>query len=380
MDDPLLMPYIAHPSSTPTHDERPARLIAYREFAPVLTPPFDLAPAAAVIGRTTAGPRLTLRAYATVRADGESIRIGANAYFGERATVHIADSELGTVIGDDVTVGRYGIVHACTLGDGVVVADAAAVMDAAVVGARALIAPGAVVPPRKVLAGGFVYEGNPAQPAGAIATDELAAAAAALRRGEPVPGFAPVALPPLDVAPFVPPDSGTGPLYSRAGRPPKIGRAYVAPTSALVGDVTLANDAGVYFGCVLAAGDARIVLGACSNIQDNSLLVTDRARGDLVIGERVTFGHNVRMSSGEIGNDALVGMMSIVGERVIVERGGCIAAGAWVEPRTVVRAGWIWAGRPARPFRELKPKERNSFARGVDVYVGYGRAYLAAAG
>jgi carbonic anhydrase/acetyltransferase-like protein (isoleucine patch superfamily) len=355
-------------------------LLPYREFAPALSPPFDLAPSAAVIGRTTAGPRLTLRAYATVRADGESIRTGANVYFGERATVHIADGELGTTIGDGVTVGRYGIVHACAVSEGVVVADAAAVMDAAVVGPHALIAPGAIVPPRKALAGGFVYEGNPAQPTRAVASDELAAAAAALRRGEPVPGLAPVALPPLEAPTFVPLGGGAGPLHSRAGRTPRIGRAYVAPTSTVVGDVTLADDAGVYFGCMLDAGDARIVLGACSNIQDNSLLVTDRSRGDLVIGERVTFGHNVRMSSGEIGDEALVGMMSILGERVVVERGGCIAAGAWVEPETIVRAGWIWAGRPARAFRELRPAERESFARGVDVYVGYGRDYLAAAG
>jgi gamma-carbonic anhydrase len=364
------------------HDKvrRLAMLLSYREFAPALSAPFDLAPAAAVVGRTAAASRLTLRAYATVRADGESIRIGANAWLGERATVHIADGERGTTIGADVTVGRYAIVHACTVGDGVVVGDTAAVMDAAVIGAHALIAPGAIVPPRKTLAGGFVYRGNPARPTRAIASDELAAAAAALRRGEPVPGFAAVSLPSLDVtSPFPPPAGSTGPLRSRAGRAPRIGRAYVAPTAALGGDVTLADDAGVYFGCVLDAGDARIVVGACSNIQDNSLLVTDRAHGDLLIGERVTFGHNVRMSSGEIGDEALVGMMSIVGERVVVERGGCIAAGAWVEPGTVVRAGWIWAGRPARAFREVRPAERKFFARGVDVYVAYGRAYLMAA-
>ncbi len=346
-------------------------LLAYREFAPALTAPFDLAAAAAAIGRTAAGPRLTLRAYATLRADGESIRVGADAWFGERATVHIADGEFGTLIGDAVTVGRYAIVHACTVGHGVVVADAAVVMDAARVGPHSLIAPGALVPPRKTLAGGFVYEGNPAQPTRAIASDELAAAALALRRGEAVPGFAPVALPPPALAP------SPMPLQVRA---PRSGRAYVAPTCALVGDVTLAADAGVYFGCVLDAGDARIEVGACSNIQDNSLLITDRARGDLIIGKRVTFGHNVRMSSGEIGDDALIGMMSILGARVVVERGGCIAAGAWAEPGTVVRAGWIWAGRPARALRELRSSERELFARGVDVYVGYGRAYLTAAG
>lgn len=355
-------------------------LIPYREFAPALTAPFDLAAAAAAIGRTAAGPRLTLRAYATLRADGESIRVGADAWFGERSTVHIADGALGTLIGDEVTVGRYAIVHACTVGHGVVVADAAVVMDAATVGPHALIAPGALVPPRKTLAGGFVYEGNPAQPTRTIASAELAAAAGALRRGEPVAGFAPVALPPLDVAPSsVPLEGGTDLRNAHAGRAPGIGRAYVAPTSALVGDVTLAEDAGVYFGCVLDAGDARIVVGACSNIQDNSLLITDRARGDLIIGKRVTFGHNVRLSSGEIGDEALIGMMSSVGAGVVVERGGCIAAGAWAEPGTVVRAGWIWAGRPARALRELRSSERELFARGVDVYVDYGRAYLAAA-
>ena len=351
-------------------------LLAYRDFTPALTDPFDVAPFAAVIGRTTAARGLNLREYATVRADGESIRIGANAWFSERATVHIADSELGTVIGDDVTIGRYGIVHACTVGEGVVVADAAVVMDAAVVGPRSLIAPGAIVPPRKNLAGGFVYEGSPAQATRAIGSDELAAGAAALRRGEPLPGFAPVELPPP--ASSFASGGGPEPLRSHGSGGSRTARAYIAPTATIEGNVTLADDAGVYFGCVLDAGDARIAVGACSNIQDNSLLVTDRARGDLIIGDGVTFGHNVRMSSGEIRDQALVGMMSIVGERVVVERGGCVAAGAWVEPRTVVRTGWIWAGRPARAFRELKPKEREFFARSVDVYVGYGRAYLAA--
>jgi len=70
-------------------------------------------------------------------------------------------------------------------------------------------------------------------------------------------------------------------------------------------------------------------------------------------------------------------MMSRVGDRVTAEPGSCIAAGAWVEAGTVVKAGWIWAGRPAKPFRELRPAERAEFARGRDVYVGYGAAYRA---
>lgn len=352
--------------------------IAFRHYRPAVAAPVTEAPDAAAIGRVTAGPGLVLRTLATLRADGEAIRTGADVWFGERATAHIADGTLPTRIGDGVTVGRYALVHACTLEDGVVVGDAATVMDAATVGAHALIAPGALVPPRKALAGGFVYAGSPAQPVRPIGHDELAAAAAALRRGLPVPDFPPPPLPPAATASFDASRAGGDPGAPLAPGQPRIGAAYVAPTAVLVGDVTIGDEAGVYFGCVLAAGDARIVVGASSNVQDNALLVTDRARGDLVLGERVTVGHNVRMSAGDFADGALVGMSSIVGEGVVVREGGCIAAGAWVEPGTVVRAGWIWAGRPARPFRALTAGEREGFARGVDTYRQYGSEYRAA--
>lgn len=349
--------------------------LSYLEFRPALDSPFRFAPTSVVIGRTVAGTGLTLAGYATLRGDGEWIRIGANAFFAERATVHIADGYIPTEIGDDVTVGRFALVHACTLGDGVVVGDAATVMDGAVVGPGALIAPDALVPPRKKLTGGFVYAGHPATPLREIGSAELAAAAASIRRGAPSSLARGDDLPPLDMAPFVPADAGAGPLHPFEGRAPRLAGAFVAPGSAVVGDVRIGDDAGVFFGCAVVAGGARIAIGARSNIQDNSLLVTDRVRGHLLIGERVTVGHNVRMGAGVVEEDSLVGMGSIVGDGVVVERGGCIAAGARVLPGTVVKAGWIWAGRPARAFRELKPDERADFAGIIDVYARYSSDY-----
>jgi len=136
----------------------------------------------AVIGRSRVGARPTLGEYATVRADGENIGIGANAWFGEHSTVHIADQILGAAVGDDATVGRYGVVHACTLGHGVVIGESSVVMDGARVGDYALIAADTVVPPRKDLPGGFLYAGHPAKRMRAIARDELAALAHSLPR------------------------------------------------------------------------------------------------------------------------------------------------------------------------------------------------------
>ena len=350
-------------------------VLDYLQYHPTLGADVRLARRGALIGRATIGAHGSFGDYATVRADGESIRVGARAWFGEHATVHIADQVLGAVIGDDVTVGRYGLVHACTLGDGVVVGESSVVMDGATVGACALIAADSVVPPRKSLPGGFVYAGHPAKPVRAIDRGELAGQALALRDGRSAPLTASSRLPPwLDVVGVLPERSGRI-LHALDGRSPRIAGAYVAPTAILAGDVAVADDSGVFFGCAVHAGDGRIVIGPRTNVQDNSILATDRRRGELVLGAGVTIGHNVQMGSATIGDDALIGMGARVADEVVVEQGACIAAGAWVEPGTRVPAGWIWAGRPARAFRELKSAERDDFARARDIYVGYSGDY-----
>ncbi len=229
-----------------------------------------------------------------------------------------------------------------------------------------------------IFAGGFLYEGNPASPLREITRAELAEAAHAIRTGTRTTLSTSDDLPPLDMTPFVPEGPFEGALHSLHGAAPRIARAFIAPTSVLVGDVQVADDASIFYGCVLAAGGARIVVGERTNVQDNTLIVTDRSRGDVVIGGDVTIGHNVRIGAGRFGDRSLIGMASVVGDGVVVEPGGCIAAGAHVEPGTVVKAGWIWAGRPARAFREVKDSEREMFASAVDIYIEYGAAYRGA--
>jgi carbonic anhydrase/acetyltransferase-like protein (isoleucine patch superfamily) len=244
-------------------------------------------------------------------------------------------------------------------------------MDGALVGAGALVAAGSLVPPRKQLAGGWVYAGNPATPLREIGAAELSAAAAAVRAGATMELTSSSDLPILDVLPEYRARAPTAALA------PRVARAYVAPTAVLAGDVEVSDGAGVFFGCVVLAGGARITIGPRANVQDNSLIVTSARRGDIRIGADVTIGHNVRMGAAVIEDAALIGMGSELADGVVVRAGGCIGARAWVEPGTVVDAGWIWAGRPARAFRRVKPEEREAFARGAATYVRYAEAYLA---
>lgn len=349
-------------------------ILDYLQHTPDVGGDLHLGERGALIGRAAIGGRSALGDYATVRGDGETIRIGANAWFADHATVHIADQIRGAVIGDDVTVGRYGIAHACTLADGVVIGESAVVMDDASVCAYAVIAGDSVVPPRKTLAGGWLYAGHPARPVREIGRAEAQRLAHGLRSGNPDPVLASHRLPEWSALVQTLPAAG-GVLRTLHGHAPRVTNAFVAPTAIVAGDVAIDDDASVFFGCAVCAGDGRIVIGTRTNVQDNCILATDARRGELVLGAGVTIGHNVVLGPGTIGDDALVGMGSRVGDNVVVEQGGCIGAGAWVDPGTVVRAGWIWAGRPARAFRALKPEERAEFARARDIYVVYSTEY-----
>ena len=60
-----------------------------------------------------------------------------------------------------------------------------------------------------------------------------------------------------------------------------------------------------------------------------------------------------------------------------VEDGGVVAAGAITEPNTVVAAGMIWSGNPARQSRPLSEENAKLFSIGVDVYKLYTKNYNA---
>ena len=227
--------------------------LPYLQFETELGASATIEDTAAVIGRMAAGARLTLRAFATLRADGEHIRVGHDVYFGEHSTSHIVDSRFGTTVGDYVTVGRYGVVHGCTLADRVVVGEGTAILDEASVGAGAVIAADSIVSPGKKLRGGWLYEGVPAKPVREISSADANAIAHSIREGEVLAPARSGGLPTMRST------RRARSSHRDAARSPT---SYVAPTAMLAGEIELRDDAGIYFGCVVDAGDGRVVVGA----------------------------------------------------------------------------------------------------------------------
>ncbi|MBF4462237.1 MULTISPECIES: gamma carbonic anhydrase family protein [unclassified Rathayibacter] len=160
-------------------------------------------------------------------------------------------------------------------------------------------------------------------------------------------------------------------LVLSGGRTPILAdSAWVAPGATLVGAVELGDRASVWYGAVLRAERARIVVGAASNLQDGVVVHVD-AGFDATIGAGVSVGHNAVLHGCTIEDGALVGMNSTVLNGAVVGAGSLVAAGAVVLEGTVVPPGSLVAGVPATVRRALTEEERAGIARNAASYLAH---------
>ena len=148
---------------------------------------------------------------------------------------------------------------------------------------------------------------------------------------------------------------------------------YLAPGVRIIGDVTLGERCGVWYNVVIRGDVHYIRIGEETNIQDGSILHVTHDTHPLVIGNRVTAGHAVRLHGCTIEDETLIGIGAIVLDGAHVERQALVAAGALVPPGMVVPAGTLVAGVPARVRRELTPEERADLVASAARYVAYAR-------
>ncbi len=153
-------------------------------------------------------------------------------------------------------------------------------------------------------------------------------------------------------------------------------RAFIAPAAAIIGDVHIGEDCGVWFGCVIR-GDVNIVrIGKRTNIQDGTVIHVTRKTGPTYIGDNVTIGHSVLLHACRIEDNSFIGMHSTLMDGVVVESGGWVAAGALVTPGKRIPKGQIWAGNPAKYFRDLTKEETDFIPVSAENYVKHAREYL----
>src|SRR3982751_6324399 len=120
------------------------------------------------------------------------------------------------------------------------------------------------------------------------------------------------------------------PLYALGDLAPTLAAgAWVAPSADLIGDVRLGTRCSVWFGAVIRADNTPIIIGEESNIQDGAIGHSD-PDAPLIIGARVTVGHQAILHGCTVENEALIGMGARILNGAVIASQCIVGAGALV--------------------------------------------------
>ena len=164
-------------------------------------------------------------------------------------------------------------------------------------------------------------------------------------------------------------------IYELDGRRPSIDAScFVAPNASVIGSVTLGAEASVWFNVVIRADHESIAIGAGSNIQDGSVLHADPGF-PLLIGARVTVGHQAMLHGCTVGDGSLVGIGAVVLNGAVIGRNCLIAANSLVTEKMQVPDGAVVMGSPGRGQRILDEHQRATIARNALHYIANARLF-----
>ena len=149
---------------------------------------------------------------------------------------------------------------------------------------------------------------------------------------------------------------------------------FVAPTATVIGDVSLGEDTGIWFGAVIRGDKDRIEIGTGSNIQDNAVVHTSRGY-PTVIGMEVSVGHGAILHGCTISDRVLVGMGAIVMNGAKIGEDTIIAAGAVITEGSVIPPGSVVMGVPGKVVKQASTEQREGIRRNAESYIALARDY-----
>ena len=114
------------------------------------------------------------------------------------------------------------------------------------------------------------------------------------------------------------------------GVSPKIcEETYISESVDIIGNVIIEENANIWFGTRLRGDINQIVVGANSNIQENSVIHVDE-NCPCIIGRNVTIGHGAIIHGCNISDNVLVGMGAIILNNAKIGKNTIIGAGSLI--------------------------------------------------
>jgi len=132
-----------------------------------------IAKGAVVLGDVRLGDHVSVMYHAVLRGDLNYIQVGHHSNIQDNAVLHLAD-DFPCILGNYVTVGHSAIVHACTVGNEVLVGMGATILDGSVIGDQCIIGANALVTGGTLIPAGSMVLGSPGKVVRALTPGERA--------------------------------------------------------------------------------------------------------------------------------------------------------------------------------------------------------------
>lgn len=151
-------------------------------------------------------------------------------------------------------------------------------------------------------------------------------------------------------------------------RPKVPSSVYLAPSSIVVGNVTMGENVSVWFNAVIRGDVDKIIIGENTNVQDLVMLHVSSGF-PLIIGANVSIGHNAVLHGCKVADSCLIGMGAILLDGCIIGRNSVVAAGAIVPPGKEYPEKSLIMGNPAKVHRMLNDEEVQKYGNHYLSYI-----------
>lgn len=165
-------------------------------------------------------------------------------------------------------------------------------------------------------------------------------------------------------------------FYEFEGKSPVVDpEAFVHPDAVLIGDVLVGAGCYIGAGAVLRGDIGSVKIGKGSNVQENCVIHTFPAKA-AYLHDNTHIGHGSILHGCEIYSNVLVGMGSIVSDRVLINADCLIGAGTFIPVGTEIPGGSVVFGSPAKVIKKISPAQLEELARNRGIYQDLAKRYL----
>jgi carbonic anhydrase/acetyltransferase-like protein (isoleucine patch superfamily) len=150
-----------------------ALIKSFRGVEPRIHETAYIAENAVIIGDVEIGEQSSVWYGSILRADVNSIRIGARTNIQDASVIHVTSKTHDTVLEDEITLGHRVTIHGCYIETGSLIGIGAIVLDGARIGRNSLVAAGSLVTPNTEIPPRSLVMGSPARVKRELSEEEV---------------------------------------------------------------------------------------------------------------------------------------------------------------------------------------------------------------